>query len=172
MGHKGVELSDEYTDDEWREAVVGRPLADLSDERFMTLHRHWIWANSALRWFEGELALPETKTPDEIDLTSARAFSMFLWYSLLWSVIEGVQKDRVTLRGEFRTDLRGIREPLRKARNAVMHVSQDGYYDRRLFEIMAAPDSASKIRRVHKGFARLFLVELRERQQPEPPEPA
>jgi hypothetical protein len=34
-------------------------------------------------------------------------------------------------------DLRAVREPLREGRNAVMHVSDDAYYDDRLFLIMA-----------------------------------
>lgn len=136
----------------------------------MTLHRHWIWANAAFRWFERELARPTRVASEDIDLASDRALSMYLWYSLLWSVIEGIQKHSVVIKGTFREDLRKVREPLREARNAVMHVSDDAYYDDRLFLIMANPDSAAAIRRVHKGYARLFLEELQARREMQFPE--
>jgi hypothetical protein len=38
-------------------------------------------------------------------------------------------------------------------------------YDDRLFMIMANPDSAIAVRRVHKGYARLFFEELQARRQ-------
>lgn len=159
-----------YTDAEWHDAVEGRPLAEISDERFLTLHRHWIWANSAFRWFERELATPTRATSEDIDLTSSDAFLMYLWYSLLWSVIEGIQKLPVVIGGAFRDDLRMVREPLREARNAVMHVSDDAYFDRRLFRIMDHPDAAAAIRRVYKGYARLFYEELQAKHVTQFPE--
>ncbi len=130
----------------------------------MTLHRHWIWANSAFRWFEREIERPASDG-DGIDLTSDRSFFMYLWYSLLWSVIEGMQKHPVVIKGAFRNDVRRVHEPLREARNAVMHVSADAYYDRRLFLIMVDSGSAAVIRRVHTGYARLFFEELQARQE-------
>lgn len=139
-------------------------MAALTDERFMTLHRHWIWANTAFRWFERELSSP-VPADERVDLASDRSFSMYLWYSLLWSVIEGIQKHPVVIEGAFREDLRRVREPLREARNAVMHVSDDAYYDDRLVLIMAEPNSAAIVRRVHKGYARLFFEELQARRR-------
>lgn len=94
-------MSDYYSDDEWAAAVDGRPMAVLSDERFMTLHRHWIWADSAFRWFEREITGPKVVLSEEIDLAGDRSFSMYLWYSLLWSVIEGIQRHPVVLGGAF-----------------------------------------------------------------------
>lgn len=76
-------MSERYTEEEWLEAVDGSPMAGLSDERFLTLHRHWIWADSAFRWFERELARQTVVAIDDVDLASDRAFSMYLWYSLL-----------------------------------------------------------------------------------------
>jgi hypothetical protein len=156
-------VEDAYTDEEWSAAVTGRPLSGLSAERFMTLHRHWIWADSAFQWFRRELETP-LEVGEDIDLANDRSFSMYLWYSLLWAVIEGVQKDRVVVAGRFREDLRSVRDALREARNAVMHVSDDAYYDDRLFKIMAKPGSAAAVRRIHRGYARLFLTELQARR--------
>jgi hypothetical protein len=52
-----------------------------------------------------------------------------------------------------------------------MHVNDDAYLDNRLFLIMAEPDSAAAIRRVHKGCARLFFEELQARRQTQLPAP-
>jgi hypothetical protein len=163
-------MQDHYTEPQWLDAVEGRPLAKLSGERFLTLHRHWIWADSAFRWFEREVSRPTRVATEDIDLANDRAFSMYLWYSLLWSVIEGVQKHPVVIKGAFREDLRSVRNALRDARNAVMHVSDDAYYDDRLFRVMADPDAAAAIRRIHKGYARLFFEELQARQLTQFPE--
>jgi len=156
-------MDDYYTEKQWEGSVIGRPMAAIPDEQFMTLHRHWIWANSAFQWFERELG-GSGAGGEGIDLTSNRSLSMYLWYSLLWSVVEGIQKHPVVVKGAFRNDVRKVREPLREARNAVMHVSDDAYYDDRLFLIMVDPASAAAIRRVHRGYARLFFEELKARQ--------
>ena len=89
------------------------------------------------------------------------AFAMFTWYSLLWSVIEGLRQRRVRIRGALVKDIRRIDEPLRNARNAVFHVgSEEGYHDMRLFEVMNDPESVTVITRLHRGLARLVLEGL------------
>ena len=85
---------------------------------------------------------------------------MFLWYALLWVVIEGSNDRGIELRDRFAEDIRSISEGLRRCRNAVFHISPDRYYDERLFEFMEDPDSAAKLRRISSGFGRLFLEEL------------
>jgi hypothetical protein len=89
--------------------------------------------------------------------------AMFLWYALLWSVIEGFNARGIELRGRFAEDIESISDGLRRCRNAVFHISEDEYYDMRLFEFMDDPDSAPKIRRISSGFGRLFLEEFDQR---------
>jgi hypothetical protein len=147
-----------YTDAEWEEAAGHRPLRDLPRDQVGLLHRHWIWANYAFRMFE---RTESARPPGEVPLEDEHFFAMYLWYGLLWSVIEGVRRRRIVLRGRFATDLRLIADGLREARHAVFHVGEpDGYYDQRLFKIMAVPGAVPAIWRVHKGFARLFYEEL------------
>jgi hypothetical protein len=89
---------------------------------------------------------------------------MFLWYALLYSVIEGFAARQIRLRGAFKADVRAIRERLREGRHAIFHVgTDDSYYDMRLFKIMELRHSAATITRAHKGFGRLLLETLRER---------
>jgi hypothetical protein len=61
-------------------------------------------------------------------------------------------------------DIRQIADPLRESRNASFHVGrQDVSWDLRFFAIMKEPDSAKVVRRVHRGFGRLFFEEAQAR---------
>lgn len=75
--------------EEWANAGVHRPLTGVDVNQVFLLHRHWIGANLQRRRFE-EL-LPDSQSPDEEPtfMASEWCSAMFLWYSLLWSVIEG-----------------------------------------------------------------------------------
>lgn len=154
-----------YTEDEWAEVVAeGRPLEQLSAEDFGTLHRHWIWANFARGWyFQQE---PLEGWPGH--MADRRIFAMYLWYAMLWVLIEGMTKRRVRLNGRLNADLKKLREPLRRGRHALFHVG-DTYNDERFFQIMMDPASVGRIWRVHSGLGRLFLEEVRARQSPQPP---
>jgi hypothetical protein len=149
-------MSTDYTDEEWTESVGHDPFAEIEDHQLALLHRHWIWANWARRCFQEELGKGEP--PDAEHLHLKGPFAMYLWYALLYSVIEGFSKRRIALRGPFNRDLRVVREKLRQTRHAIFHVgNDDAYYDMRLFEVMEVPDSATIITRIHKGFGRLLL---------------
>ncbi len=161
----------QYTDEEWREAAPDRPLSDVELTQLLLLHRHWIWANSQREQFDAELR--EGRTPLEVDsppnLAGAAATAMFLWYALLWSVIEAFRARRIELGGRFAEDIESMSDGLRRCRNAVFHVSNDRYYDSRLFEFMADPDSAARLRRISSGFARLFFEEFEARGESDEP---
>ena len=127
----------------------------------MLVHRHWMWANVSRRWFVQEKQAGVPVSPDHI--AGSAVFGMYLWYAMLWGVIEAITKLRVRLHGRFRDDLRQLREPLRDGRNAIFHVST-AYYDARLFAIMQDPGSVGRIWRVHEGFGRMFLEEIAARR--------
>ncbi len=88
---------------------------------------------------------------------------MFLWYALLWAVIEGFNEWEIQLLGRLAEDIELISVRLCRCRNAVFHIPRDEYYDLRLFEFMEDPDSAAKLRRISSGLGRLFLEEFDER---------
>jgi hypothetical protein len=91
---------------------------------------------------------------------------MYVWYGLLYAVIEGLTEREVKLGGTLVQDVRAIREPLRQARNATFHVGgEDTYWDMRLFEIAAVPESAHQITRAHQAIGQLVLDELRHRME-------
>ena len=85
---------------------------------------------------------------------------MFVWYGLLWAVIEACIDPRegrsVDLRGPFMSDIDKLAPALRECRNAILHVPRSGaLLDARIVRLVSEPSSASMIRRVSRGFARL-----------------
>lgn len=153
-----------YTDDEWREISASASFEGVPTHQVALLHRHWIWANYGRRAHEQAIATEDWN--DVEDFTARTPWAMYIWYGLLYSVIEGLDNRRVKLGGRLVSDLRAIREPLSKARNATFHVgATDGYWDKRLFEIANNPDSAHQITRAHEAIGQLLLDELRRRNQ-------
>jgi hypothetical protein len=89
---------------------------------------------------------------------------MYLWYSLLWVVIEGFQDRGIDLRGPMAEDIEDVGGRLRRCRNAIFHVPEQNH-DPRLFEVMQDTDSAATIGRISTGFGRLFIEEGDRRKQ-------
>jgi hypothetical protein len=91
--------------------------------------------------------------------------SMYLWYGLLWALIEGFQDREIEVRGRMASDVATVSDVLRRCRNAVFHVaSKDQHHDPRLFELMENPESAAILSRISTGFGRLFIEEGRARR--------
>jgi hypothetical protein len=151
-----------YTDEEWRKSVGGRPLQHLDLGHLLLLHRHWIWANRECELFDAELRAG--RPPRANAMAEDAVSAMFMWYALLWVVIEAANDRHVGVHGLFANDIADISDDLRRCRNAVFHVSRDAYYDDRLFDFAGDPNAAPKIRRISSGFGRLLLEELDERE--------
>jgi hypothetical protein len=127
----------------------------------MRLHRYWIWANYAKRTFEE--ALSSEGWDDYEDLTARTPWAMYLWYSTLHTVVAGFTSRSIRLAGQLRADLKQLREPLRDARNAVLHAEEDSdCFDTRLVTIVR--QDATRITRVHMALGQLLLDELRRRR--------
>lgn len=155
-------MTEPYSDDEWGEAVGHRPLAGVDVNQVLLLHRHWVWANLQRRRFYELLPAAPSPADEETFLTSEAFCSMYLWYALLWSVIEGFQTRDIQLRGAFFDDIEGMSDTLRRCRNAVFHIPDKESWDPRLYELMQIPDSVARIRRISTGFGRLFLEHMRD----------
>ena len=157
-----MNLHDEYTENEWAEVLAATPLDHLPTHQIAPLHRHWLWAHYAR---ERMLELLRTVgPPDPEHWEDEGNYTLFLWYGLLYSVIEGAQARRVRIAGWFRDDVRAVREPFRQARHAIFHVGTDeAYYDLRLAAPLQIVDSALVTTRVHRGFGRLSFEGLRAR---------
>lgn len=146
----------EYFDEEWS---TDRPLRDVDVNEVVLLNRHWIWANLERHRFER--LLPDSKSPEEDPafLASEWCSALFLWYGLLWSVIEGFNDRGLSFPGRMTADVGEISDTLRRFRNAVFHVSEKENHDPRLFKLMGDPDNAAKACRISSGFGRIFFEE-------------
>lgn len=84
---------------------------------------------------------------------------MFVWYGLLWSVIDACTRERtLDLRAPFREDMTRMESALRPCRNAILHVPRtNDLLDQRIEKLIEDRELAATIRRIHRGFGRLFL---------------
>jgi hypothetical protein len=159
----------EYSEDEWREAAAHYPLKDLRAEEFALLHRHWMLANQVREAFDGALMSSHQAMPEGPQMLARREFGfMFLWYALLWAVLEALidpkERRTVELRGQLGRDVAAMTDTLRRFRNAVFHVPRDNdYVDQRLTDLVSQPGSAHVLRRISTGLGRMFLEELARR---------
>jgi len=155
-------MSLDYSDEEWAAAVAGEPLKTLPDMELALLHRQWMWANQQRERFD-EL-LPSSDRDNFVALISKDAGHMLAWYSFLWSVMEAFEDRGIVFGGRFAEDIAAISDDLRRLRNAVFHVPKVAtMHDKRLVAFIGRPDSVDLVRRVHRGFGRLFLTQMRQR---------
>ena len=152
-------MAADYTDEEWALAVTDAPLTKLPKPDVALLHRHWMWANQQRERFYELLGTEKYEFPT---LATREAGHMLAWYGFLWSVIEAFRARGITFGGPFQSDIDTLSDDLRRARNAVFHVPDTGqYYDERIVTFMGRPDAVELVRRVHRGFGRLFLTFMR-----------
>ena len=152
----------EYSRADWLKSAGHRPLEDVDVNQVFLLHRHWIWANLQRGRFNATLST--AAKPDEGAFLADECWaSMYLWYGLLWSVIEAFDARQIEIRGPMRSDMDYVADTLRRCRNVVFHISAKTQHDARLFELMQLPDSAAAISRISTGFGRMFIEEGRTR---------
>jgi hypothetical protein len=103
-------------------------------------------------------------------LASKQFGFMFVWYGMLWAVIEACidvrEGRRIDIRGSFRAEIDRLAPVLRRCRHAILHVPRTGkLLDERIVALVSEEDSAATLRRISRGFARLFLDEYRRRRK-------
>jgi hypothetical protein len=163
----------DYSEEEWQAAAGHCPLSSLAKEDLLLLHRHWIWSNLQREACDRAL---QSQAPDDFEVgpammaTRALGF-MFVWYGMLWSIVESCtvpeEGRNLDFRGKVRDDINRLGPLLRRCRNAILHVPRKGkYYDDRIHDLVAEPDSTLTLQRLHRGLGRMFLEEFRRREQP------
>lgn len=153
-----------YPEADWTECVPADFLAGIGAEELGLLHRHFIWANYQRTLFDRALQEPDRDDQDFALLAGGDASTMLLWYSLLWALIEGFDDRGLRPGGLFGEDIEAVSDLLRRGRNAVLHVPRKGdYWDTRIVEMLSEPTLVIRVRRITKGFGRMFLEEIRRR---------
>jgi hypothetical protein len=155
-------VGDHYTVQEWKEITESASFDQVDDEQLGRVHLRWIWADHAKRTFEEALT---SEGWDDIEVWTGRVpWAMFVWYGLLYVVVEGFTARQIILsESPLSLDVEQIRQPLRDARDATFHVDRDhGYYDPRFVGIVS--ESADQVRRVHQSLGQLALDEKKRRR--------
>jgi hypothetical protein len=163
----------DYSENEWAISAGHYPLADRPRDDLLLLHRHWMWANQQREIFDHHVA---EATADDLrnmglaGLATKQFGFMFAWYGMLWSVIEACidpkEGRNIDIRGRFRDDIDQLAPTLRCCRNAILHVPRSGVLlDERIVQLVSEPGSALTLRRMSRGFGRLFLEEFDRRDE-------
>jgi hypothetical protein len=157
---------DAYDEAEWAASAGHGPLlASKAGEAFL-IYRHWVWANLQRISFEQSLESKETFDPPEMVMVGRGPIFMFVWYGLLWSVIEAIEERKFDLRGPLRDDIAPMRDALKHCRNAIMHVPRsNNLLDPRIQTFIELPASVLRIRRIHHGLGRLLRDEVRRQSE-------
>jgi len=152
---------DTYDEDEWAASAGHGPLLQTKPGEAFLIHRHWMWANVQKLAFDKAMNDKEAFEPIEMVMVARSVSFMFVWYGMLWSVIEALHKRNIVLRGPLGADIARVRRALKKCRNAIMHVPDDNsLLDIRIQKLVEQQDLVMRIRRVHHGLGRLLGGEL------------
>jgi hypothetical protein len=125
------------------------------------LHRQWMRADLLRERTDEAMAEPSTLPEDQLLLyITVEPFGiyLYLWYGLLFSVIEGCKEKGVDLSGIDSLDA-SLYGSLRELRNTVFHTARkDSYVEARMFNVMTQAGSARRLRDIHYRLYDDYLV--------------
>jgi hypothetical protein len=150
-----------YDEAEWAASAGHGPLLNSKPGEAFLIYRHWIWANLQKIAFESSMKDEKPFDPIEMVMVARSVSFMFVWYAMLWSVIEALETRSIVLRGPLAADIARVRRALKKCRNAILHVPDDNsLLDPRIQKLVEQPAFVVRIRRVHHGLGRLLREEV------------
>lgn len=160
----------QYDAADWQASAGHRPLGEVDEDGLLGLVTHFGWTNEARGWFYTLMELEQQtgRDAEQVGLHEPWAGAMFVYYGLLYAVIEGCRRYRVRWLGALRSDIRAVADDLRITRNAVFHVGRPEapyLYDARLDAVMGDPERQGAIERVHLGIARALIEEMEMRRR-------
>lgn len=141
--------------------MQSNPLLKLKKEDLAIAHRQWIRANRIKAYYENALAKTDKAVSGDIMrfyLSDAGIF-MFLWYSLIYSVIELTESKGANLNG-LDADFESLKDNLRKSRNSIFHAEKK-YWDNRQIELISQPQAGERIRHVHNALGDYLLEAIK-----------
>jgi len=118
-----------------------------------------MWANVMREHFDKELE-KGVKLP--FNVADRPAAYMFLWYGLLFSVLETFRNAGVVF-PEIKQEIGEIYEPLKDLRNGVFH-PQPKYWSKKLLKFISMKHTPAKVRKVHRFIGSYFLQEIARRK--------
>lgn len=137
----------------------------MDNEKFITLHRHWMWSNIMKQHFDTELQKDQNLAKN-FNIADKEGAYMLLWYALLFSVLETFKDSKIKF-PPIQEDIKSVYSPLKDLRNAVFH-PQNKYWSRKLNKFLETKGTPEKIRRIHSFLGGYFLEEINKRRSKVP----
>lgn len=126
----------------------------MTGSKLITLHRQWIWANTIKMQFAAEMK--RGISIQNIGALTLPIFAyLFIWYGLLYSVLEVFKKEKIKL-SSWDNDIFNI---LYQCRNGVFHV-QSEYLSQKILKVIMPKDTARKIYTLHEEAGAYLLEEI------------
>jgi len=135
-------------------------LNQLSDSDIGIIDRQWIRANYVKEHYERTLKNTNKDILGDVRkfyISEAGTF-MWLWYSLLFSVMERLREKHAELEHNDK-DFDALFKSMKLARNSIFH-AENRYWDNRQIKLMEIQDAGSKIRRLHDGIGYMLLEKM------------
>jgi hypothetical protein len=140
--------------------------AALDQETLLLLYRQWRRADLLMNHFhEAFLAASESTTYEygPAFYTQPEGIYMYLWYALLFSVLEGFRERDIGLRFIHELD-DTLYQSLKVLRHTVFHVPREDYFDSRMYAPMRL-DAGERIFRIHNKVGVILMTQLAMRHQ-------
>lgn len=136
-----------------------------NDERLAIAHRQWMRANRIKEYFQQELKHTDKQILSDTQkfyLSDAGIF-MLLWYSLLFSTLEGLQSYHVDIK-LIDPNYEELHKYLKRFRNSVFHIEKK-YWDMRQFDLMRVDSVVRRIYHIHDTLGESFLKVILENKK-------
>jgi hypothetical protein len=141
--------------------------AVLDQETLLLLHRQWLRADLLKKHFQ-ETFLAESKSKkyeyNPAFYTRPEGIYMYLWYAMLFSVLEGFRERGISLSFIHELDDE-MYQSLKALRHAVFHVPRQEYFDPRMYRPMHQPNAVERIFRIHDKIGVILMAQLIARHQ-------
>lgn len=132
----------------------------LSGSELGIVDRQWIRANHIKEYYEHALANTSKSVQGDIGkfYISEAGTLMWLWYSLLFSVMERLREKNAEFKHNDE-DFHVLFNTMKRARNSIFHAENE-YWDNRQIKLIEIQDAGTKIRRLHDEIGYMLLEEM------------
>jgi hypothetical protein len=149
------------------QSQVDELTAALDQETLLLLYRQWLRADLLKKHFQ-ETYLAETKSEsyeyDATFYTCPEGIYLYLWYALLFSVLEGFRERGIDLSFIHELDDE-LYQSLKDLRHSVFHVPRRDYFDSRMYAPMHQKESVERIFRTHDKVGVILMMQFVARDQ-------
>lgn len=142
-------------------------LSQLDYERFMSIDRQFIRADRMRYYYysfvDSKATIEDLKSNPKGFYVKDIGIFMFLWYALLFSVLEGFFESKIDI-SFLDNEYNSLYKILKNNRHSVFHTS-DTYWDKRNADLIDLPNIVERINHVHLELLKLLDESIKLRKQ-------